>query len=238
MTYIYPAKPTSPTKPERSKYSIIIPAAGLGNRAKSLGVKSLIKLEHKTTIIDRQLQLIRQHFHDCEIILVTGFQAKKVMDRTPNDIIKVENERYDETGVVRSIGMGLRAATTDNVIIIYGDVVFDAKILNQEFLESTLITCSSMSENEVGLTADKYAEYMCYGLEDKWAQIVYLTGKELHLFQQMTWDENYHNLFGFEIINDIIKNNGQFHVVHSSGYANDVDCRKDLIKIKRDLKLV
>ena len=120
VTYIH--------SPNTYKYSIIIPAAGQGLRMKSYGAKPLIKLTPDLTIIQNQLNIITDKFRSYEVILVTGFESQRVMRETPQDIIKIENERYDETNVCRSIGIGLRAATTNRVLIIYGDLVFRSEV--------------------------------------------------------------------------------------------------------------
>ena len=107
------------------EYSIIIPAAGMGYRMRSYGPKALISLNLDQNIIQRQIEIIKNNFTNYEIILVVGFEAEKLMRNTPEFLVKVENESYERNNVVRSIGMGLRATTTDKVLIIYGDLVFN-----------------------------------------------------------------------------------------------------------------
>ena len=58
---------------------------------------------------------------------------------SPKDLIKIENENYEKTNVVRSIGLGLRAATSENVLVIYGDLVF-----NEETIKNLKPQCSSL----------------------------------------------------------------------------------------------
>ena len=122
---------------KQQKYTVIIPAAGMGNRMSTYGPKSLLTLDGHTTLIDRQIASVRRTFRKCEIILVVGFQAVKVMNNTPKDIIKIENENHEDTNVVRSIGMGLRAATTDKVLVIYGPRRVGKTTLLQNFLATT-----------------------------------------------------------------------------------------------------
>ena len=103
---------------------IIIPCAGLGRRMKSYGPKSLIVIKKNLRIIDNQLKLLKKNFPTANIILVTGFESDAVMNSTPMDIVKIENENYDTTNVMRSIGIGLRACKRD-VLIVYGDLIFN-----------------------------------------------------------------------------------------------------------------
>ena len=71
------------------KCSIIIPAAGMGRRMRSYGPKSLIKITTQKTIIQNQLEIIKDNFVNHEIILVCGFEAEKLMRNTPEDIIRL-----------------------------------------------------------------------------------------------------------------------------------------------------
>jgi len=219
--------------PNNYKYSIIIPAAGQGLRMKSCGVKSLISLTSQINVIQNQLNIIQNKFRSYEVILVTGFQSERLMKNTPNDIVKIENEHYEDTNVCRSIGIGLKAATTNKVIIIYGDLVFNKQALDVKFNKgSTLIIDSSntMTDNEVGCTIDNgKIEQVLYDLPNKWAQIAYFTNTELELLKKLAYDRNNDKLYGFELINEIINNGGEFTSIQPDGIrANDIDIPTDI----------
>lgn len=225
--------------PNTYKYSIIIPAAGQGTRMKAHGAKSLIKLTPDLTVIQNQLNIIAQKFRYYEIILVAGFQAYRVMRDTPNDIIKIENERYEDTNVCRSIGMGLRAATTNRVLIIYGDLVFNSSALDVKFNKgSSLIIDSSntMTDNEVGCTiTNGLIDQILYELPNKWAQISFFVDKELDMLKQLTWNPDNERLYGFELINHIIDKGGKFRAISPNGIrVNDIDSSSD-IQIAQDI---
>ena len=217
------------------KYSIIIPAAGIGTRMRSYGPKSLLKLTPTLDIITNQINIINNTFLNKEIILITGFEAAKVMNKTPNDIIKIENERYEETNIVRSIGMGLRAATTDNIIIIHGDLVFNQIFLNQCVFSthSTIVMDrqnGKMGKDEIGCTIlnDK-VEHFCYNLQPKWAQVSFFVKKELKLLQSIVWNKEKERLFSFEALNEIITKGGKLYPLFiKKGVVIDIDSSKDL----------
>jgi len=226
VTYIH--------SPNTHKYSIIIPAAGQGLRMKSYGAKPLIKLTPDLTIIQNQLNILSQKFRYYEVILVVGFQAYRVMKNTPQDIIKIENERYAETNVCRSIGMGLRAATTNRVLIMYGDLVLNKYALNTKFNKgSSLLIDSSntMTDNEVGCTiSNGMVEQILYELPNKWSQISFFVNKELDMLRQITWNPDNERLYGFEVINQIIDQGGKFRAISPIGIrTNDIDTSKDII---------
>ena len=215
------------------KYSIIIPAAGMGMRMKSYGAKPLIKLTPDLTVLQNQLNIIAKKFRYYEIILVVGFEAVRVMRETPHDIIKIENERYESTNVCRSIGMGLRAATTNRVLIMNGDLVFNAAALDVKFNKgSSLLIDSSntMTENEVGCTVtDGIVDQVLYELPYRWAQISFFVGRELEMLKQFTWNPDNERLYSFEAINHIISAGGVFRAITPQGIkTNDIDTSKDI----------
>ena len=119
---------------------VIIPAAGMGRRMKSYGPKSLIKIGN-STIIKNQISLLRSYLSNPNIVLVCGFKATLLMNQTPHDIIKVENEKYTETNVARSIGIGLRiVSNSKKLVVIYGDLVFNSRGFNKNYDTNTIET--------------------------------------------------------------------------------------------------
>lgn len=214
-----------------SKYSIIIPGAGMGTRMVAYGAKPLIQLSPRRTIIERQLGIIDKVFSKYEVILVTGHESERVMNNTPSHLIKVINPYYENTNVVKSIGIGLRAATTERVVIIYGDLVFNKETLQCPFdLDSMLVISNFMKKTEVGCILNgNYVEEMFFNYENKWAQILYLTNKELKLFQELSWNPQYERAYGFEIINKVIQHNGKIKTFKpKKSKIIDVDTVKDL----------
>jgi len=215
-----------------TEIDIIIPAAGLGKRMKSHGPKSLIPI-HKSNIIERQLKSIKRSFPTANIILVTGFESIKLMSHTPNSIIKIENERFETTNVVRSIGMGLRAAKHD-VLVLYGDLVFNDKALQAINLNqsSLLVGPTIMGDKEVGciINRDKI-ENLMYDLPTKWGQISFFKGRELKILKEICWNPSNFNMFGFEAINQILSRGGKFvSCVDPKANIIDIDTNKDLEK--------
>ena len=221
---------------EHEAVDVIIPAAGIGKRMKSYGPKPLIKISKNLTIIENQLDIIKKVLPKSNIILVCGFEANYLMNRLPSDIVKVENERYEETNVVRSIGMGLRASTR-NVLIVYGDLVFNRECLENINYNKSSILCGKniMKDSEVGCIENSRGkiENLMYDLENKWGQITFLKGRELHLFKNICWNPDNSNMFGFEAINTLISKGGSLRACnHDKIKIVDIDTSKDLEKVK------
>ena len=216
---------------KNKKYSIVIPAAGAGTRMLTYGAKSLIKLQSGHTVLSKQIGLIDKIFPQYEIVLVTGFQAERVMNAAPNHIIQIQNPYYEDTNVVYSIGLGLRAATTDNVIILYGDLVFNYEALRVPFdHESALIVCDTMKADEVGCVINNgMIHQVFYGLPNKWAQISYFTGSALAALRKQAWDIGNKKCFAFEIINNMLDKNIPIRALTpKNAHAIDIDTSKDI----------
>ena len=223
------------------KIGIIIPAAGSGRRMKSYGPKPLIKIGN-STIIKNQIGLLQTYIHDSQIILVCGFKANRLMEETPDYILKVENESYETTNVVRSIGMGLRVgAQYSKIVIVYGDLVFNSAAIKSLPLDRSaiIVTEQDMGEDEVGCIFgdDGILTNLMYDLPQKWGQIAIFVDKELDLLKQLCWDDKNNTKFGFEVINQIIERGGQFCCIHDPDIKIiDIDSSKDIQKA-RDILL-
>ena len=106
----------------------IILAAGsglrLGQHTKDIP-KALLDLNGKS-ILERQISLLRQHAIN-EIFVVTGYQREK---HTLKDIEYIFNPRYSETEQLSSM-MVARTKILDDILVIFGDIVFDSQILQQ-----------------------------------------------------------------------------------------------------------
>lgn len=224
-------------KPYKTKkYSIIIPAAGIGHRLGIDEVKSLLQINNET-LIGRQISIINKIFPNKEIIVVGGHKSARLFDNLPKDIIKVENERFYETNVVRSIGIGLRACTTDLVVVIYGDLFFNKRLLSLSFRKNSFIVSNNcMSNREIGINQnDNKLESLFYDLPTKWAQIAFYQGLELELLKKICFNMDNNKMFGYECINHIIDMGGYFTVeCPRNGIAYDIDTTYDLSYVRKN----
>ncbi len=220
------------------KISIIIPAAGTGSRMKSYGPKSLLRI-HNKPLIQHQLNIISSRIHiPYEVIIIAGLDADRVFRNTPHDIIKIENNNYQTTNVVRSIGLGINACTTQHVLLIYGDLAFNPTTMNIVLDKSWLNTNQTMSANEVGcIIEDDNIASLAYDIPTKWAQMGFFTGKEFSLLRTICCNRENDQLFGFEAINTIIDKGGVFkHTTNKLSKINDIDSSKDLKLAKNILR--
>jgi choline kinase len=213
---------------------IIIPSAGIGRRMKSYGCKSLLNIDNNS-LLNLQLKYIEHAIPNKEIILITGFDSERLMNNSPDNIIKIENEKYYESNVVRSIGMGLRAVKdNDHVLILFGDLLFNKETLKHiDYSQSCILVSDYMSDNEVGCNINHKGnlEYMMFDLPNKWGHMVYLTSKELTLFKKLAWSKQSDKKFCFEVINQIVSHGGKFKCIMNDNIKiMDIDTSKDLQK--------
>ena len=220
---------------QNRKYSIIIPAAGQGTRMKKYGPKPLIKVNQSSNIFDRQFKIIDSVFRWREVILVGGFQYDKIERTIPSKVKLIENKDYEDTNVIHSIKLGLEKCTTNNIIIIYGDLIFNKYALNVPYnMDSLVIISDTMKDEEIGCTIDKgHIEQMFYGINNKWAQILFLQEKELNLMWEFVYTQNNQNCYGFEAVNYIIGRGGKFLAVKpKKAKVIDIDTSIDLKRMK------
>jgi choline kinase len=218
--------------------SIIIPAAGLGRRMKSYGPKALIDVGNKQSLIGRQLTILRELFPKAEFIVVVGHQADKICSRVDGVRI-VQNLYYDTTNVARSIGIGLHYATRKTALVVYGDLVFNRATFKNIPLTSSCVVVDQPDEdgfcqlrdNEVGCNVvDGVVTHFDYGLDTKWAQIVLLAGKELSIFKKLSIDPAKRRYFGFEILNAILEQEGNFNAHEPADMRIvEVDSSRDIV---------
>ena len=106
----------------------IILAAGCGlrlNQHTKEIPKALLDLNGKS-ILERQISLLREYGVN-EIFVVTGYKREKYVLK---DIEYIFNPRYSETEQLASM-MVARTKIFDDVLVIFGDILFDSQILQQ-----------------------------------------------------------------------------------------------------------
>ena len=216
-----------------SHITVIIPAAGIGRRMKSYGPKPLIRIG-ESTVINIQIETIKAHIDARDIILVCGFRAEKLMNETPANIVKIENESYEDNNVTRSIGMGLRAVRdSDTVVVVYGDLVFNSVAIESLNLGKSCVIIGNeqMGGDEVGCIIDEHHNLanMMYDLPLKWGHIAVFKDYELQLLKEFCWDKRNYRRFGFEIINRILERGGVFECICNEDIkVVDIDTSKDI----------
>lgn len=232
--HISPAKRTIPGR--SSELTVVIPAAGLGRRMKDKVPKAL-SIIHGTSLIERQINAVWTQFPQSEIFVVVGYQADKIRESLSEYPIRfIYNPIYENSNVAFSIGLALQASTSHQALVIYGDLFFNKEAISHiSDGESKILvdTAKTFSQDEVGFVTDETNKVtnFSYGLNRKWAQIAYLTGRELDLFKNICYNEDTVRWFGYEVLNETIEKGGKLETQEvSSSYVVDIDTQQDLQK--------
>tara|TARA_Y100000592_G_C5481991_1_gene326193 strand:+ start:5862 stop:6566 length:705 start_codon:yes stop_codon:yes gene_type:complete len=220
--------------------SVIIPAAGAGHRMKSYGPKALMPVNKSTTLIEKQINNIWKVYPECEIFVCVGFEADKIREKLSGVPVRfICNPLYEQTNVLYSIALAIQAIITKEVLLVYGDLVFNPKTIENIRGKSKIIYEKKgmfcRSEVGVAIHEDK-AKNFSFGLEIKWAQIAYFVGKELELFKEISMRKDTSQWLGYEALNYVLDNGGSFESV-SPKYMkiHEIDRVKDLKKISKTL---
>jgi len=231
--FIVPAQKAASGTAEHEKLSVIIPVAGMGHRMKSYGPKCLFPTSKNRTILERTIANVKKVFPYSEIIVIVGFEADKVIDTLPSSVRIVENQLYEQTNIVESLRLALNNAVHDNVLIIHGDLIFNVYALYDITTGGSCAivdTQDRFGKNEIGVNIfENRITNFSYGLANKWAQIIYLTGHELNSFRSLCSQRDKNKMYMFEILNMVIDNKGSIQAKEPKGMQIlEVDSLKDL----------
>ena len=103
-------------------------AAGIGSRLSKLSdrlPKSLVNINGKT-LIQRQILLLQQNGIS-NIVIVRGFEKEKFHYKEVNFVNDDEFEEHEQLGSL----IAAESEIVNNILIIFGDIIFDSNILNQ-----------------------------------------------------------------------------------------------------------
>jgi choline kinase len=220
-----------------SDLCIVIPTAGLGRRMKSFGPKALINLGDGRTVLRRQLDLLKARYPKADIVVVVGYDGDRVLKTLPAGVRVVENERFEDTSVSRSISIGLRASVASKAIVVYGDLVFNRQTLDPLASDRSCVVVDShgrLPDDGVGVTVDGgLAVHFDYGLPTKFCHIMMLTGRELQMFRSIGSHREKQRLLGFEVLNEIIERGGELYAVeHRDMSIVEIESSKDITKAR------
>jgi len=226
------------TPGKSSGLSIIIPVAGVGYRMKSYGPKAMIEVSKNTTLIEKQIKTLWREYPEADIFVVVGFDSEKIVNRLSRYPVRIiYNPIYESTSVLYSVGLAMEAVITKEVMVVYGDLFFNQSTINNLRGSSKVIAENSgfLKKSEVGIASDEdLVTNFSFGLDTKWCQIVYLSGKELDIFEKICFKKETSQWLGYEALNYVIKNGGQFKAVFPKRMnIVEIDAIKDLEKIRK-----
>lgn len=237
---VAPAKQPSPIK--KDTLSVVILAAKMGHRMKSRGPKCLFNLRDDLTILDTQLQSVWSKYPNADVIIVADFQYEKIRDyvqyRYPARV--VINPHHEQRGMMHGVSIGVQATASQNLLIMYGDLVVAPDALNllgkASAIQNTKFNQNQRPDDEIGVAIGDNLNItnLAYGLPYKWCQMAYFTGKEFELLRDLAFSNKTTNWMLHEGLNAIINDGGNFisYAVPNTAIV-DVDSVEDLEKARK-----
>lgn len=227
--HVSPARRSIPGK--SSDLSIIIPCAGMSKRMKGVGAKCLLEIGGQS-LIQRQLNILWDTYPKADIFVSIGFQAERIRKHLKDYPVRfIYNPIFEATNVVFSIGLALQACNTHNILVIYGDLIYNKESVAEITSGySKILAVNSFKEEEVGFIEHKgVVTNLAFGLPNKWGHMVFLRDRELELFRQTCYNPDSAKWFGYEALNDVINQDGHIEVYRAAG-ANvlEIDNPQDL----------
>lgn len=223
------------SKKQPKEISVAILSAGIGSRIKSYEPRCMLKIGGKT-LMEHQIATIKKSIDNPDIISVIGYDAQKVIRKFNDQIKIIENQIYENTNTSESIRLAFNATKKNNFLFIHGDLLFNQDTLSDlDYNRSFVIidTKQRIDDKEVGLTilGNKKASIFSYGLDTKWCQIAFFTGKEINIAKQIfNKFEDYHKkMLSFEILNQMINMGASFNCYEPDGMKIlEIDRIKDI----------
>ncbi len=154
------ARSASTRLPGTQPVQVVILAAGMGTRLGRPHPKPLTPLHDGRSILQRQLDTLREVFGPAvDVTVVVGFKAKRIMRAAP-DVRFTYNPEYARTNTSQSLLRALRTTRDGGVLWLNGDVVFDAAVLEaalpdvQADRSFVCVDTSTVADEEVKYTLD------------------------------------------------------------------------------------
>jgi hypothetical protein len=224
----------------KSNYSIILLNALPDKKIKSLGNKYLIKINKHSNIIDHQIKIICSIFSNPEIIVVGGFDGKRLSKYIQNNI-KYKNIKYiehdldDRTNIGTSIKCGMATASNQDIWIINSSILLNRDIINLVFnhtRDSFVLT--NRCKGDIGFISNNNILLNCYyDLPNTIIDSLFINRKNYMQFKEIC-STNIEKLYFFEVLNLCVQANIDLSILDiQSKLINTIDSVNTIEKIKK-----
>ena len=114
------------------KMRIILLCAGRSSRTNLGYPKCLYKFRDGEMLVEKNLKILKKlGFSNKEIYFATGFKSNLIKTKTFNKYNYIFNNKFKNTNMVYSFFKVLKKIKSDEVIVIYSDILFEKKCLSQ-----------------------------------------------------------------------------------------------------------
>jgi len=241
--YIISAKSTE-VKNDRVKdyVTVVLLGENHGHRMKSYGPIPLIKINNKT-LLEKQVEAIKAVFPRHEIILCSGFDAKKTTEYVKKNLKKeniriVENQLHYNSNCCESARLCLNNTSNNKILICSGNILLTPSYLSAIDYKKTSISVQQdniKSEFFISAIVNKNKlQSFCLGEKtDFWTETLYLNGDNVvDQFYTIVSNPDFKNKFMFEAINELLRN----HQVTVTDVTNQKVVKLNNIKTLKRIK--
>ncbi|MBD1139679.1 NTP transferase domain-containing protein [Pelagibacterales bacterium SAG-MED38] len=110
----------------------IILCAGRGSRTGLNYPKCIHKFDNGKNLISRNIENLKNcGFKNTDIIFATGYAEKIIKKKTANKFKYIKNSKFSSTNMVYSFNEVLKKIKSDDVIIIYADIIYNINALKK-----------------------------------------------------------------------------------------------------------
>lgn len=220
------------------KHSVILLNSFPDKKIKSIGNRCLIELKNNKNVLDYHMSTINTIFKNPEIILVCGFDNKKIkkyIQSKYKNIIYVEHEMNDLTNIGHSVSLGLKTASKENCLILNSNILLHGRAISsiKNNLDKSFVVYSDNKGN-IGILHSKNKLINCYyDLPNNLFDILYINQKE---FKYVSNIKNMSSLYFFEIINQYIDTGMTLLPLKiNENSITIINCMKNIEKVKKRL---
>ena len=122
----------------------LILAAGLGTRMKGINSPKCLLEINGIALIDYQIKCFKQLGIN-QIFVVTGYNSDLIRSHLNNEVIFIQNDNFATSNNITSV-WSARELISDDFICVYGDLLFNKKIL-ENLIQDNHDICMIIEKN-------------------------------------------------------------------------------------------
>ena len=184
---------------------------------KSLGCVGLMPFNKRQNLFQQQYKAIRSVFPTSKIVYIYGFDGKRftsfLKKQSIQNLVSIYNGLYSKHNHGYSLSLAInKVKQHDDCLIVFGYEPIDKNVLkNIKKTKHSTAIIEPDKESNIGCILDhdtNKINHMFFGLENYLSNIYLLKKEELTILQNIAIDKEIDNMFLFEIMNQVISNNG------------------------------
>jgi CTP:phosphocholine cytidylyltransferase-like protein len=188
---------------------------------KSQGCAGLLKYSNKEILLQQQYRVLKSVFPRCKIVYVYGFDSKKLKEiigtkhKNIHSIYNAEYSLYNHGYSLYKASSLIRAHNKCLVVPGY-DPIDKGVLMKLKHTNASSVALIDKPEPKLGCVFDHQTgkvHHIFYDLHNQISDTYMIHEDEINILSQLLDDPITHNRFLFEIMNDIINNNGQIYAV-------------------------